>query len=107
MPIIDDDGNIGYYAWECAEQYTWLGFDRSRKMKYQITDQDIEEIDKRFTYHKPKEDQPERYTLLRNSAKAHAELIMQCVPPGRERAVALTQLEDSVMWANAGIARNE
>lgn len=75
--------------------------------KYQLTDQDEEELKKRFTYHPPKDDQPERYGVLRKSALAHAMVIMTNVPPGRERAVALTELEQSTMWANAGIARNE
>ena len=29
------------------------------------------------------------------------------VPQGRERALALTKLEETIMWANAGIARSE
>lgn len=28
------------------------------------------------------------------------------VPPGREKSLALTHLEDAMMWANAGIARS-
>lgn len=68
---------------------------------------ELQEMDKRFTYHPPKERQPERYTLLRESAKKFAIDIVQNCPDSRERALALTKLEEAVMWANASIARNE
>jgi len=65
------------------------------------------DLDKRFTYHPPKPGQLGRYVAMRDQAKALAELICGQVPPSRERSLALTALEESVMWANAGIARNE
>ncbi len=40
-------------------------------------------------------------------AKELAELMTNVCPPSRELSVALTELETSVMWANAAIARNE
>lgn len=66
-----------------------------------------EELLKRFTYHPPKGDQPARYTTLRETAKDFAQWILSCCPESRERALALTKLEEAVMWANAAIARNE
>lgn len=60
-----------------------------------------------FTYHSPKDSQPERYNLLRKTAKELAILIIDNVPDSRERSLALTKLEESIFWANAGIARNE
>ena len=71
-----------------------------------MTDEMKVRIDNNFTYHSPTGDQPERYTQLRAKAKELAYLIAELVPPSREQSVALTQLEDAVMWANAGIARN-
>jgi hypothetical protein len=65
------------------------------------------ELDTRFTYHAPKEGQPARYTILRDAAKAFAELIVKNTPESREQSLALTSLEESVMWANASIARRE
>lgn len=64
------------------------------------------EINKRFTYHPPKDDQPARYVRLRNAAKELAELIEEVCPDSRERSLATTNLEQSIMWANASIARN-
>lgn len=66
-----------------------------------------DEIEKRFTYHSPKEDQPKRYEALRSKAKEFAGLINELVPESREKALAFTKLEQAVMWANAGIARRE
>lgn len=33
--------------------------------------------------------------------------VMQVAPEGRERSLALTKIEEAVMWANTGIAREE
>jgi hypothetical protein len=63
------------------------------------------EIETRFTYHAPKEGQAEIYQSLRDTAKNLAILINNVCPESREKALALTQLEDSVFWANASIAR--
>ena len=66
----------------------------------------IEDIEKRFTYHKPTEEKVKVYPLLRDKAKELAYLIEENVPNSREKSCALTKLEEVVMWANAGIARN-
>lgn len=63
-------------------------------------------IENAFTYHSPKEGQPEKYTAIRDKAKELAYLIDEMVPDSREKSLAITKLEECVMWANAGIARN-
>ena len=65
-----------------------------------------EQVEKNFKYHAPKEGQPEKYVLLRDTAKALALLFVNNCPESRELALALTKLEEAVMWANAAIARN-
>ena len=60
-----------------------------------------------FTYHSPKNDQPERYERIRFKARELAYLIEECCPESRERSLSMTKLEEAVMWANASIARNE
>ena len=64
-------------------------------------------IHRNFTYHAPKDSQPERYAAIRGKAKELALLIAQTSPEGREQAIALTHLETAVFFANAGIAHNE
>ncbi len=64
-------------------------------------------IDSDFTYHPPKGDQVERYAAIRDAARQFAHLLADLSPASREQSLALTNLEQSVMWANAAIARNE
>lgn len=65
------------------------------------------EVELRFTYHAPKPGQPEKYTALREKAKDLATMIQAVVPDCREKSLAITRLEEVIMWANAGIARRE
>lgn len=67
----------------------------------------IPDIENRFTYHPPKEGQPAKYEALRPRFKDLAYIIEAQCPDSRERALALTKLEEAVFWANAAIARNE
>jgi hypothetical protein len=60
-----------------------------------------------FTYHKPKADQPERYEKLREGARLLAQGINELCPESREKSLAITNLQQAVMWANASIAINE
>lgn len=64
-------------------------------------------IENNFKYHAPKEGQPARYTALRATAEAFAKLIDQTCPDSREKSLAMTKIEEAVMWANASIARKE
>ena len=66
----------------------------------------LEDLEFRFTY-APKGDQAIRYERLRANGKSLAQLIIECCPDGRERSLALANLEQCVMWTNAGIARGE
>jgi hypothetical protein len=64
-----------------------------------------EELETRFTYHAPRLDQTQRYELIRNKAKEYAELLVEWCPESRELSLALTNLDEVVMFANAAIAR--
>jgi len=61
----------------------------------------------RFTYHPPRDGQPERYERLRAQALQLSLSINHACPDSREKSLAITHLEQAVMWANAAIARNE
>lgn len=69
-----------------------------------MTDQQIENT---FTYHPPFGNQPERYVAIRDEAKALAMTIQRACPESREKSLALTSIQQAVMWANASIAINE
>jgi hypothetical protein len=66
-----------------------------------------DQIENNFTYHAPKGDQQERYESIREHARDLAHIINSSTPDSREKSLALTNLEQAVMWANAAIARNE
>jgi hypothetical protein len=65
------------------------------------------DIENRFTYHTPKGDQPDRYQILRSYAFDYAMLVCHICPDSKERSLAITKLEECIMWANSSIARNE
>jgi hypothetical protein len=60
-----------------------------------------------FVYHPPKDGQAGKFIMIRDSTRELALLINQLVPDSREKTIAISKIEESVMWANAGIARNE
>lgn len=68
---------------------------------------DEKEMQIRFTYHAPKDDQPIRYVNIREQGFAMASMINDSCPESREKSLAFTALEEAVMWANAAIARRE
>jgi hypothetical protein len=67
------------------------------------------DLDNRFAFHPA--------TIANNRGEAHASVREQCrematfinalVPEGREKSLAITHLEEVMMWANAAIARSE
>lgn len=76
-------------------------------MTYPVDEKMQARIENDFSYHAPRNDQPERYNAIREKAKELAYLIVESTPPSREQSLALTNLESAVMFANASIARNE
>jgi hypothetical protein len=65
------------------------------------------DLNNRFTYHPPRDNQVGSYVQVRNAGKVLAELINQLAPDSREKSLAITRVEEAVMWANAAIARND
>lgn len=67
---------------------------------------DNTDIRSRFTYHAPRDGQAQIYEGIRFRVREVAEHINDVVPDSREKSLAITALEEAVMWANAGVARN-
>ena len=67
----------------------------------------MDDLENRFTYHAPKDGQPVKYETIRQYGKALAIIIDKYCPDSREKSLAVTKIEEAVMWANASIARNE
>lgn len=66
-----------------------------------------QQIENNFSYHTPTPGQPEIYQAIRMKAKERAYLIDDLVPGSREKSLALTNLEQSVFWDNAAVARHD
>ena len=45
------------------------------------------------------------HSNVRFACREAAKLFLATVPAGREQSLAITKLEEAMMWANAGIAR--
>jgi hypothetical protein len=65
-----------------------------------------EDIQNNFSYHKPTKESERVFEEVRERCRRLAHFINDVVPMGREQALALTKLEEAMMWANAGIARH-
>lgn len=64
------------------------------------------DIDNRFDFH-PATTAEKRgeHGSVREACKLLGHFIDENVPPGREKSLALTKLEEAMFWANAAIAR--
>jgi len=65
------------------------------------------DLDVIYTYHRPHHDQGDRYRAVRVAGREFAKMIIECSKESREQSIALTNVEQAVMWTNAAIARNE
>lgn len=74
---------------------------------YPITVEELKDLNTKFTFHSVHGDQAGRYETMRCKAKELARQFLEFCPPGRERALAMTNLQQAVMWANASIAVGE
>lgn len=64
------------------------------------------ELARRFDHHPPKDRETvHKHECTREAARGFATQINAAVPEGREKSLALTKIEEAMMWANAGIAR--
>jgi hypothetical protein len=64
------------------------------------------DLSKRFEYHPPKTQTViEMHQDVRSECLSMALSLNQTLPDGREKALAITKLEEVMFWANAAIAR--
>lgn len=67
----------------------------------------IEDLYNRFNFHPAKDENTKvQHETIRSACLELAELINETVPEGREKSLAVTHLEEVMMWSNAGIARS-
>jgi exoribonuclease R len=66
---------------------------------------DDADIANRFRFHKANAERQLEHEAIRSRCRDLAETLNDLLPEGREKSLAMTHLEEVMMWANAAIAR--
>jgi hypothetical protein len=66
----------------------------------------MDDLERRFSAHVVTPEQAESIALVRSATLSLARTMADECPAGRELALALTNLEQALFWANAAIARD-
>lgn len=66
-----------------------------------------EDLRNRFTYRPPDEDRRRRHEMTRAACLILADTLNNALPEGREKSLAITNLEQVMFWGNAAIARQQ
>jgi hypothetical protein len=65
-------------------------------------------MDDRFKHHPPKGDATiDKHQAAREAADSFFNVIEAVATPSREKALAITKVEEAMFWLNADIARNQ
>lgn len=67
----------------------------------------MDAIAKSMTNHKPSEETQRHIEAMRADYRATAKVVITFCEPSRERSLALTKLEESLMWAVKGLILQE
>ncbi len=64
-----------------------------------------DELHIRFNFHLATEVTGPKHGAIREAALKFARLVSDLTPESREQSLAITAIEEAMMWANAAIAR--
>ena len=65
-----------------------------------------EDIENRFAFHAATtEEKRDAHTSVRQNCRDLADFLNEKLPEGREKALAITKLEEVMVWGNAALAR--
>jgi hypothetical protein len=65
-----------------------------------------EDIENRFAFHAATtEEKRDAHTSVRQQCRQLADFLNEKLPDGREKALAITHLEEVMFWGNAALAR--
>lgn len=65
-----------------------------------------EDIENRFAFHAATTaEKRDEHTSVRQNCRALADFLNEKLPEGREKSLAMTALEEVMLWGNAALAR--
>lgn len=64
-------------------------------------------IDKPYAYHKPSDDGLNKINRLREHFSLGEQLIRELCPPSRQQSIAITNNEQTAMWAIKAVVFND
>lgn len=68
---------------------------------------DPSDIEHRFAFHAATTDEKrDAHGSIRQACRVAADYINDICPDGREKSLAITALEEAMMWGNASLARS-
>ncbi|WP_395759489.1 hypothetical protein OIE82_27180 [Streptomyces althioticus] len=66
-----------------------------------------DDIEHRFAFHAAsRQEKRDEHTSARQGCRQLADRLNELLPEGREKALAITKLEEVMFWSNAAIARS-
>lgn len=67
---------------------------------------DPKDIEHRFAFHAATTDEKrDAHTSVRQNCRRLADFLNENLPDGREKSLAITHLEEVMLWGNAALAR--
>lgn len=67
---------------------------------------DARDIENRFAFHAATtEEKRDAHTSVRQQCRQLADFLNEKLPEGRKKSLAITHLEEVMMWGNAALAR--
>lgn len=68
---------------------------------------DPQDLEHRFAFHAADSVKRDQHSMIRNACLRAAGSINEICPDSREKSLAITHLEEAMMWGNAALARND
>lgn len=93
--------------WAIVEHHRVRNRNNRNRQGEQVTQELHDRIEWDFTNHPPASDRVvDWFGELRDKAKAFAHAVADVCPPGREQSLALTKIEEGLMFSIAAVARH-
>lgn len=73
-------------------------------MKYTPDARTVDRVMRAHSFHPADKEKQEQHEAVRNVTRVCAAGLLELCPESRELSLALTALQDAMMWANAAIA---